>query len=100
MTLTSANYIFLPWVRQGAASGIKTPDMSANQPGVVSVKVMLGVNNAPPDIERQVRLYGPGDVTGIDPTTFPPSSSIVPTYHGFLLPLLQTPSGNCVPGFV
>ena len=40
--------------------------MSANQPGVVSVKVMLGVNNAPPDIERQVRLYGPGDVTGLD----------------------------------
>jgi hypothetical protein len=66
MTLTSANYIFLPWVRQGAASGIKTPDMSANQPGVVSVKVMLGLNNAPPDIERQVRLYGPGDVTGLD----------------------------------
>ncbi len=66
MTLTSANYIFLPWVRQGAASGIKTPDMSANQPGVVSVRVKLGINNAPPDIERQVRLYGPGDVTGID----------------------------------
>ena len=66
MTLTSANYIFLPWVRQGAASGIKTPDMSANQPAVVSVRVKLGINNAPPDIERQVRLYGPGDVTGID----------------------------------
>ncbi len=66
VTLPSANYIFLPWVRQGAASGIKTPDMSANQPGVVSVQVKLGLNNAPPDIERQVRLYGPGDVTGID----------------------------------
>jgi hypothetical protein len=66
MTLASANYIFLPWVRQGAASGLKTPDMSANQPGVVSVKVILGLNNAPPDIERQVRLYGPGDVTGLD----------------------------------
>ena len=23
---TSANYVFLPWVRQGAASGIQTPD--------------------------------------------------------------------------
>ncbi len=66
MTLTSANYIFLPWVRQGAATSIKTPDMSANQPGVVSVKVKLGLNNAPPDIERQVRLYGPGDVIGLD----------------------------------
>lgn len=66
MNLTSANYIFLPWVRQGAAAGIKTPDMSANQPGVVSVQVKLGINNALPDIERQVRLYGPGDVTGLD----------------------------------
>ena len=66
MALTSANYVFLPWVRQGAASGIQTPDMSANQAGVVTVSVKLAVNNTTPDIERQVRLYGPGDVTGID----------------------------------
>ena len=64
---TSANYVFLPWVRQGAASGIQTLDsLSANQAGVVSVAVKLRVNDTP-DIERQVRLYGPGDVTGIDP---------------------------------
>ena len=64
---TSANYVFLPWVRQGAASGIQTPDsLSANQAGVVSVTVKLRVNDTP-DIDRQVRLYGPGDVTGIDP---------------------------------
>ncbi len=66
MAPTSANYVFLPWVRQGAASGIQTPDMSANQAGVVAVSVKLAVNNTPPEIERQVRLYGPGDVTGID----------------------------------
>jgi hypothetical protein len=64
--LTSANYVFLPWVRQGAAAGIQTPDMSADQAGVVSVAVKLRVNTTD-DIERQVRLYGPGDVTGIDP---------------------------------
>ncbi len=64
---TSANYVFLPWVRQGAASGIQTPDsLSANQAGVVSVPVKLRVNNTD-DIDRQVRLHGPGDVTGIDP---------------------------------
>jgi len=61
------NYIFLPWVRQGAAAGIDTTDMTANQPAVVSVSVQLGINNAPPDVQRQVRLYGPGDVVGIDP---------------------------------
>ena len=43
---TSANYVFLPWVRQGAASGIQTPDsLSANQAGVVSVSVKLRVND-------------------------------------------------------
>lgn len=62
-----ANYVFLPWVRQGAAAGIATTDMTANQPAVVSVSVKLRLNNAPPDVERQVRLFGPGDVIGIDP---------------------------------
>jgi hypothetical protein len=64
---SSANYVFLPWVRQGAASGIQTPDsLSAGQAGVVSVPVRLRVNDTD-DIDQQVRLYGPGDVTGIDP---------------------------------
>ncbi len=61
----SANYVFLPWVRQGAASGIQTADMSAGQAGAVSVIVKLLVNDE--DVQRPVRLYGPGDVTGIDP---------------------------------
>ncbi|HJZ81721.1 MAG TPA: hypothetical protein VKD91_15295, partial [Pyrinomonadaceae bacterium] len=33
--------------------------------GVVSVKAKLRVNDSP-EIEHQVRLYGPGDVTGLD----------------------------------
>ena len=60
------NYVFLAWVRQGAAAGIQTPDMSANQAAVVSVNVKLRINDTD-DIEHQVRLYGPGDVIGIDP---------------------------------
>jgi len=66
MADASANYIFLPWVRQGAASGIKIPDRSAKQPGVVSVSVQLQINNDPTPVQQQVRLYGPGDVTAID----------------------------------
>jgi hypothetical protein len=62
----SANYIFLPWVRQGAASSIQVVDHTADQPGVVSVPVNLQVNNDPNPIKQTVRLYGPGDVTGID----------------------------------
>ncbi|HKV34592.1 MAG TPA: hypothetical protein VJP89_09730 [Pyrinomonadaceae bacterium] len=62
-----ANYVFLPWVRQGAAAGIQTTDMTPNQDPFVSVTVKLGINSAAPDVQRQVRLYGPGDVIGIDP---------------------------------
>src|SRR4051812_45141937 len=63
----SANYLFLPWVRQGAASAIQTRDsLTANQAGVASLSVRLRINDAE-DIDRQVRLYGPGDITGIDP---------------------------------
>ena len=64
----NAKYTFLPWVRQGAAGGIETPDsLGANQAGVVSVPVNLRVNDAVEIPPRQVRLYGPGDVIGIDP---------------------------------
>ena len=64
---TTANYVFLPWVRQGAAAGIETPDsLGAGQTGVVSVPVSLRINNTD-DVGARVRLYGPGDVTGIDP---------------------------------
>jgi hypothetical protein len=63
---TSANYVFLPWARQGAAAGIQTPDsLGAGQAGVASTMVKLRINNTD-DIDRQVRLYGPGDITGID----------------------------------
>ncbi len=66
---TPANYVFLPWVRQGAASGIQDVDsMSPTQGGAVSVPVKLFINNTVDDpVARQLRLYGPGDVTGIDP---------------------------------
>src|SRR5262245_33436328 len=64
---TSANYLFLPWVRQGAAASIQTPDsLTSGQSGVVSVPVRLRINDTD-DIEQQVRLYGPGDVIGIAP---------------------------------
>jgi hypothetical protein len=65
---TSANYVFLPWARQGAASGVQTPDsLGENQAGFASATVKLRINSdADNDVEKQVRLYGPGDITGID----------------------------------
>ena len=67
MAEPAANYVFLPWVRQGAAAAIQTTDMTPNQAATVAVSVKLRINKTPPDLERQVRLYGPGDVVGIDP---------------------------------
>jgi hypothetical protein len=61
-----ASLTFLPWVRQGAASLIATPDkLSANQPGVANLSATLSINTtAMPPIT--VRLRGPADVVGID----------------------------------
>src|SRR5262245_31643303 len=66
MSVPIANYIFLSWVRQGAASTIQTTDGlgTVTQAGVVSVPARLRVNDSE-EIARQLRLYGPGDVTGI-----------------------------------
>lgn len=61
----SANYRFLPWVRQGAASNIQTKDsLGENQHGIATVEVQLKVNGE--EVVKPVRLYGPGDVTGMD----------------------------------
>ena len=61
-----ANLSFLPWVRQGAASGIATIDtLTPKQAAVADVSITLSVNNAPmPAVP--VRLRGPADVVGID----------------------------------
>ena len=96
-----ANHIFLPFVQPGVAANI--PDTSidklaANQPSVIDMQVQVVVNAEPP-LTKTLRLYGPGDVTGIDPhqvvrtepkprtTEFEPnyfaaSSSIVLTFRG------------------
>src|SRR5918993_1844656 len=62
-----ANYIFLPWVQSGTAANIPdaaTDKLGANQPGVVQLPVEVVVNASP--VKKTVRLYGPGEITGID----------------------------------
>jgi hypothetical protein len=58
---------FLPWVRQGAAAGITMPDsLGMDQRADVSLPVSVQLTNF--DVPaRDVRLYGPADVTAIDP---------------------------------
>ncbi|SLM47439.1 protein of unknown function [Nitrospira japonica] len=59
---------FLPWVRHGTANAITTIDsLSRNQPAQVSIsaKITLNALDLPP---TELRLYGPGDVTALDPS--------------------------------
>lgn len=65
----AANHIFLPWVAAGMAANIPneaTESLSATQAATVSLRLKLKINEEAP-VEKTARLYGPGDVTAIDP---------------------------------
>jgi hypothetical protein len=57
---------FLSWVRQGSAAGIANADsLTANQAAKVSLPVTLKFGEF--DVTSEIQLYGPADVTAIDP---------------------------------
>jgi hypothetical protein len=68
----TARYQFLPWVRQGAATAYREPDRLQpvlSLPGgkpPTAFPVALKINDRTP-VDVPLRLYGPGDVTGLDP---------------------------------
>jgi hypothetical protein len=65
-----AAYTFLPWVRQGIASKIRTDDNlgAGAGPGErASVRISLRVNGEEDFVSKSVQLIGPGDVIGISP---------------------------------
>jgi hypothetical protein len=75
MTSPLATYTFLPWVRQGLGNSITQDETAANTSLRASVGIQLAVRSegiaaAVPDAvlgTSAVRLYGPGDVLGIEP---------------------------------
>jgi hypothetical protein len=70
-----ATYTFLPWLRQGLSNTIAQDETAANASLRASVPMQItlrsqGVSGAVPDANlntNMVRLYGPGDVLGIEP---------------------------------
>lgn len=67
MSSPLAEYTFFPWVRLGAAGEIATVDPisgagPANPRAAVSYQVTLNQTT----VTKQVRLYGPADIIGID----------------------------------
>lgn len=66
-----ARYSFLPWLRQGISSQITTTDNLAGGTTTghaerAAVEITLFVNDTTP-VPNRVQIYGPGDITGIDP---------------------------------
>ncbi|MET0793618.1 MAG: hypothetical protein ABW061_19010, partial [Polyangiaceae bacterium] len=68
-----ATYSFLPWLRQGLSNSIREAETDANPALRASFDVTLTVHAqavaaAIPDapVTRHVRLFGPGDVIGVD----------------------------------
>ena len=65
-------YSFLPWLRSGIATKIVAPagtDSRANLPVTLHVAGDAVIAGAPPigvDVVRNVQIYGPGDVIGVD----------------------------------
>jgi hypothetical protein len=62
------NHIFLPCVQPGIAASI--PDqaverLAVDQPAVITLPLALVVNSD--TVQKTARVYGPGDVMGIDP---------------------------------
>jgi hypothetical protein len=64
----NADVVFFPWVRQGAAAAIGVVDtLKQSQRGVVDLTANLSINISP-IAPVTVRLRGPADVVGIDPS--------------------------------
>jgi hypothetical protein len=74
MTAPIGSYTFLPWLRNGLANKITAPDGSGGAALRASVRVDLDLSASAlaggtltRPVGRNVDLYGPGDVVGIDP---------------------------------
>jgi hypothetical protein len=68
------NYTFLPWLRRGIANQVTATDGDTGVRTRASTRVHLVVTGdalaggtRTEDVERDVELYGPGDVVGVDP---------------------------------
>src|SRR5262245_12773525 len=62
---TTAKTRLFSWLRQGLHAGVTAAGSSAPD-GHLAVPIRLRVNDAQ-EIDVPVKLYGPGDVTGLDP---------------------------------
>lgn len=69
--MTTNAYTFLPWLRAGISARITTdPGTAARASVPVQLRIsgdVRGGDTITQDVTREVQLYGPGDVVGVDP---------------------------------
>jgi hypothetical protein len=69
-----STYTFLPWLRQGLANNIAATDMAAGVKTRATINVAIAISGSgvddvadnPPPVSKDVALYGPGDIIGIE----------------------------------
>lgn len=70
MTKILSSYSFLPWLRIGIANQIDKADhdtsVKLRAPITVSLNIKADDEVVSPPVDRDVGLYGPGDIVGID----------------------------------
>lgn len=72
MSLELGTYSFLPWLRLGLANQLQAVNTPGKTRATVHVRINIrGTKKDSPDlndfVERDVEIYGPGDIIGIDP---------------------------------
>src|SRR4030095_16733685 len=69
LSVAAAGYWFLPWVRTGMAGEITRADETLTDAPRAAMPVTVAIDAAgdPRPVTAQLALYGPGEVTGIDP---------------------------------
>ena len=77
MSDTIGTYSFLPWLRLGIANSITADDGDAAVMRRATIPVDLEITGAPVEgdtdltatVSRNIQMYGPGDIVGIDAST-------------------------------
>lgn len=100
MSTPVATYSFLPWLRQGIANRITAADLDPSVKLRATVPVQLELTGEPVEgvsavspvpIQRNVELYGPGDIVGIESRAIVKTEprNQVPNFETNYLPFIE-----------
>jgi hypothetical protein len=63
-----AGYAFLPWLRRGIINQADASNLSDNDPLTINLSLnAIGTGETPAPVSQALKVYGPGDISGLDP---------------------------------